>query len=83
MLLVPLNVRKVNHWFQEILGHVMLGMEENSDSVSPSTGVSRSQGGMVCGDLSATVPRGPTSSALLCSPSVVGTCSSVRSVRFA
>ncbi|XP_077932121.1 keratin, type II cuticular Hb5-like isoform X3 [Halichoerus grypus] len=49
--------------------------------------VSRSQGGMVCGDFSATVPRGPggvaTSSDILCSPSVMGTCSSVRSVRFA
>lgn len=87
MLLVMPNVKKANHWFQKILGHVMSGMEENSDSVSPSTGVSRSQGGMVCGDFSATVPRGPggvaTSSGILCSPSVMGTCSSVRSVRFA
>ncbi|XP_004400852.1 PREDICTED: keratin, type II cuticular Hb5-like [Odobenus rosmarus divergens] len=48
--------------------------------------VSHSQGGVVCGDLSATIPRGlggvATSSGILCSPSVVGTCSSVRSVRF-
>ncbi|XP_039080876.1 keratin, type II cuticular Hb5-like [Hyaena hyaena] len=49
--------------------------------------VSRSQGGVICGDLSATVPRGPgavaTSSGILCSPSVVGACSGIRSVRFA
>nr|XP_060513526.1 keratin, type II cuticular Hb5-like [Panthera onca] len=49
--------------------------------------VSRSQGGVICGDLSATVPRGPgvvaSSSGALCSPSVVGACSGVRSVRFA
>lgn len=78
---------EVNHWFQKILGHVMSGMEENSDPASPSAGVSRSQGGVICGDLSATVPRGPgvvaTSSGALCSPSVVGGCSGVRSVRFA
>ncbi|XP_045323031.1 keratin, type II cuticular Hb5-like [Leopardus geoffroyi] len=49
--------------------------------------VSRSQGGVICGDLGATVPRGPgvvaSSSGALCSPSVVGACSGVRSVRFA
>lgn len=87
MLPVPPNVKKVIHWFQRILGHVMSGVEENSDSMSPSTGVSRSQGSVVCGDLSATVPRGlggvATSSGVLCAPSVMGTCSSVRSVRFA
>lgn len=78
---------KVNHWWQKVLGHVVSGMEENSDPVSPPAGVSRSQGGVICGDLSATVPRGSgvvaSSSGALCSPSVVGACSGVRSVRFA
>uniref|UniRef100_A0A4W2G0Q3 Keratin, type II cuticular Hb1-like n=1 Tax=Bos indicus x Bos taurus TaxID=30522 RepID=A0A4W2G0Q3_BOBOX len=49
--------------------------------------VSRSQGGVICGDLDSTVPRGlggtAISSSALCSPSVGGFCSSVRSVRFA
>nr|XP_006203071.1 keratin, type II cuticular Hb5-like isoform X1 [Vicugna pacos] len=49
--------------------------------------VSRSQGGVVCGDLGSIVPRGlggvATSSSALCSPSVVGACSGARSVRFA
>ncbi|CAN0361298.1 unnamed protein product [Rangifer tarandus platyrhynchus] len=49
--------------------------------------VSRSQGGVICGDLGSTVPRGlggmAISSSALCSPSVAGACSSVRSVRFA
>ncbi|XP_055251553.1 keratin, type II cuticular Hb5-like [Moschus berezovskii] len=49
--------------------------------------VSRSQGGVICGDLGSTVPRGlggmAISSSALCSPSVGGACSSVRSVRFA
>ncbi|XP_028341812.1 keratin, type II cuticular Hb1-like [Physeter macrocephalus] len=49
--------------------------------------VNRSQGGMVCGDLGSTVPRGlggmAIGSSALCSPSVVGACSSVRSMRFA
>lgn len=65
----------------------MSGTEENSDWVSPSTGVSRSQGGVVCGDLSPTIPCGlggaVISSGTLCSPSVVGACSSARSARFA
>ncbi|XP_007947760.1 keratin, type II cuticular Hb5-like [Orycteropus afer afer] len=49
--------------------------------------VSLSQGGAVCGDLSSTVLRGlggmAISSGALCSPSVVGGCSSARSVWFA
>ncbi|EPQ09586.1 Keratin, type II cuticular Hb5 [Myotis brandtii] len=49
--------------------------------------VSRSQGGVVCGDLSATLPQGlggmALSSSALCPPSVAGACSSARSVRFA
>nr|KAF6495982.1 hypothetical protein HJG63_010261 [Rousettus aegyptiacus] len=49
--------------------------------------VSRSQGGVVCGDLGSTVPRGSgamnISSGALCSPSGAGICSSARSVRFA
>ncbi|XP_016056806.1 PREDICTED: keratin, type II cuticular Hb5-like [Miniopterus natalensis] len=49
--------------------------------------VSRSQGGVVCGDLSSTIPCGPggmaISSSALCSPSVAGACSSARSVQFA
>ena len=51
------------------------------------TGVSRSQGGVICGDLGSTVPRGlggmAISSSALSSPSVGGACSSVRSVKFA
>lgn len=65
----------------------MSKMEENSDLVSPSTGVSRSQGGVVCGDLSSTIPGGlggvVISSGALGSPSAAGACSSARSVRFA
>ncbi|XP_006870073.1 PREDICTED: keratin, type II cuticular Hb5-like [Chrysochloris asiatica] len=49
--------------------------------------VSRSHGGVVCGDLSSTVSRGlggmTISSSGLCSPSVMGGYSSARSVRFA
>ncbi|XP_037703741.1 keratin, type II cuticular Hb5-like [Choloepus didactylus] len=50
--------------------------------------VSRSQGGVVCGDLASATSRGglggaATRSGVLCSPSVVGGCSSARSVRFA
>ncbi|XP_019479430.1 PREDICTED: keratin, type II cuticular Hb5-like [Hipposideros armiger] len=49
--------------------------------------VSRSQGGVVCRDLSPTIPCGlggaVISSGILCSPSVVGACSSARSVQFA
>uniref|UniRef100_G3TTQ8 IF rod domain-containing protein n=2 Tax=Loxodonta africana TaxID=9785 RepID=G3TTQ8_LOXAF len=49
--------------------------------------VSRSQGGVVCGDLSSAVSRGlgdvAISSEALCSPSVVGGYPSTRSVRFA
>ncbi|XP_040090145.1 keratin, type II cuticular Hb5-like [Oryx dammah] len=49
--------------------------------------VSHSQGGVICGDLGSTVPRGlggpAISSSALCSPSVGGFCSSARSVRFA
>ncbi|ELK35331.1 Keratin, type II cuticular Hb5 [Myotis davidii] len=49
--------------------------------------VSRSQGGVVCGDLNATLPQGlggmTLSSSALCPPSVTGACSSARSVRFA
>ncbi|XP_006095881.1 keratin, type II cuticular Hb5-like [Myotis lucifugus] len=49
--------------------------------------VSRSQGGVVCGDLNATLPQGlggmALSSNALCPPSVAGACSSARSVRFA
>ncbi|XP_004429123.1 PREDICTED: keratin, type II cuticular Hb5-like [Ceratotherium simum simum] len=49
--------------------------------------VSRSQGGVACGDLSSTVSRGlggvAISSGTLCSPSGVGVCSSARSVWFA
>nr|XP_055106807.1 keratin, type II cuticular Hb5-like [Symphalangus syndactylus] len=49
--------------------------------------VSRSQGGVVCGELDSTASRGSggvaISSGALCSPSAVGACSSARSVRFA
>ncbi|XP_004711515.1 keratin, type II cuticular Hb5-like [Echinops telfairi] len=49
--------------------------------------VSRSQGGVVCGDLSSTGSRGlggvAVSSGALCSPSVMGGYPSARSVRFA
>ncbi|XP_005679997.1 PREDICTED: keratin, type II cuticular Hb5 [Capra hircus] len=49
--------------------------------------VSRSQGGVICGDLGPAVPRGlgglAISSSALCPPSVGGFCSSARSVRFA
>ncbi|XP_004601882.2 keratin, type II cuticular Hb5-like [Sorex araneus] len=49
--------------------------------------VSRSQGGVVCGDLGPTLQRGlesvVISNGALCAPSVVGVCSSARSVRFA
>ncbi|XP_047405727.1 keratin, type II cuticular Hb5-like [Sciurus carolinensis] len=49
--------------------------------------VSRSQGGMVCGDLGSTVSRGlggvTIGGGALCTPSVVGACSSTRYVRFA
>uniref|UniRef100_A0A8C9QFZ1 IF rod domain-containing protein n=1 Tax=Spermophilus dauricus TaxID=99837 RepID=A0A8C9QFZ1_SPEDA len=62
-------------------------LRETSDLVSLSTGVSRSHGGVVCGDLSSTVSRGLGGMAIgggvLCSPSVVGACSSARSMRFA
>ncbi|XP_037369187.1 keratin, type II cuticular Hb5-like [Talpa occidentalis] len=48
--------------------------------------VSRSQGGVVCGDLGSSVPRGPAGVALsgggVCSPSVL-VCSGARAVRFA
>ncbi|XP_003252509.2 keratin, type II cuticular Hb5-like [Nomascus leucogenys] len=48
--------------------------------------VSRSQGGVVCGELDSTASRGSggvaISSGALCSPSAVGACSSARSVRF-
>lgn len=54
--------------------------------MSLSAGVSRSQGGVVCGDLdSAASLRSEgvaISSGALCSPSVVGACSGARSVRF-
>uniref|UniRef100_A0A8C5YKF1 Keratin, type II cuticular Hb5-like n=1 Tax=Marmota marmota marmota TaxID=9994 RepID=A0A8C5YKF1_MARMA len=50
-------------------------------------GMVRSHGGVVCGDLSSTVSRGLGGMAIgggaLCSPSVVGACSSARSMRFA
>ncbi|XP_058282173.1 keratin, type II cuticular Hb5-like [Hylobates moloch] len=49
--------------------------------------VSRSQGGVVCGELDSTASRGTggvaISSGALCFPSAVGACSSARSVRFA
>uniref|UniRef100_A0A8D2EJQ1 IF rod domain-containing protein n=1 Tax=Theropithecus gelada TaxID=9565 RepID=A0A8D2EJQ1_THEGE len=50
-------------------------------------GILRSQGGVVCGDLDSTASLRSEgvaiSSGALCSPSVVGACSSARSVRFA
>ncbi|XP_011380695.1 keratin, type II cuticular Hb5-like [Pteropus vampyrus] len=49
--------------------------------------VSRSQGGVVCGDLGSTISRGSggmaISSGALCSPPGAGICSGARSVRFA
>ncbi|XP_005411994.1 PREDICTED: keratin, type II cuticular Hb5-like [Chinchilla lanigera] len=48
--------------------------------------VSRSQGGVISGDLGSSVSRsvgGVASSSVLCSSSVMGPCSSARSVRFA
>ena len=87
MLLVPWSVKRINHWFQKFLGHTTSGIEQNSDSVSLSTGVSRSQGAVACGDLSSTVSRGlggvTVSGGALCSSSGVGACSTARSVRFA
>ncbi|XP_004692566.1 PREDICTED: keratin, type II cuticular Hb5-like [Condylura cristata] len=45
--------------------------------------VSRSQGGVVCGDLGSSGPRAPALSGGGCPPSVLGVCSGARAVRFA
>ncbi|KAM6154126.1 keratin, type II cuticular Hb5-like [Erethizon dorsatum] len=45
--------------------------------------VSRSQGGVISGDLGSGVSQGVGGNSALCSPSVMGSCSSARSVQFA